>query len=72
MKIERRKTENGIIYRLPSWYENNPMAFHAFYFKDYLQNIRKEAMLWLGSGITMRISRSELARTIREARNAAK
>lgn len=70
MKIDRRKTAAGIVYRLPSWGENKPMAFHVFYFKDYLQNVRKEAMLWLGSGITMRISRKELARTIREARNA--
>ena len=72
MKIERRKTENGIVYRLPSWYEESPMAFHAFYWKDYLGNVHKESMLWLGSGITMRISRKELAKTIREARNAAK
>jgi hypothetical protein len=70
--IERRKIENGIVYRLPSWYDESPMAFHVFHWKDYLGNIRKESMLWLASGITMRISRKELAKTIKEARNATK
>jgi len=72
MKIERRKTENGIVYKLPSWYEKNPMAFHVFHWKDCLGNIHKYSMLWLANGITMRISRKELAKTIREARNASK
>lgn len=72
MKIERRKAESGIVYKLPSWYDESPMAFHAFHWKDYLGNIRKESMLWLASGDSMTISRKELARTIREARNAAK
>jgi hypothetical protein len=71
MKIERRKTENGIVYRLPSWYEESPMAFHVFHWKDCLGNVRKESMLWLASRMTMRIARKELAKTIREARNAS-
>jgi hypothetical protein len=71
MKIERTKTKNGIIYNLPSWYEKNPMAFHVFHWKDGLGNVRKESILWMASGITMKISRKELAKTIREARNAA-
>ena len=72
MKIERRKTENGIVYNLPSWHDESPMRFHVFHWKDYLGNVRKESMLWLASGIVMRIARKELAKTIREARNVAK
>ena len=72
MKIERRKTENGIIYRLPSWHDESPISFHVFHWIDILGNVRKESMLCLASGITMRISRGELAKTIKEARNAAK
>jgi len=72
MKIERRKTGNGVIYRLPSWHENSPMSFHVFCWKDYFGNIQKESRLWLRDGKSMNISRDELAKTIKEARNAAK